>query len=92
MNPKRVRLLVSGKVQGVYFRQGTMETAEKNNVFGWVRNLPDDKVEAILEGESSNVDAVVEWAQFGPAGASVKDLQIFEEKYLGEFSDFQIHY
>lgn len=92
MNSKRVHLLISGKVQGVYFRQGTMETAEKNNVFGWVRNLPSDKVEAMLEGNSSNVDAVVEWAQFGPAGAVVKELQVTEEKYLGEFSDFQIHY
>jgi len=92
MNTKRVRILVSGKVQGVYFRQGTMETAEKNNVFGWVKNLPDDRVEAILEGEDSNVNAVIDWAQFGPAGAIVTELKVSEEKYLGEFSDFQIHY
>ncbi|MEO9307662.1 Acylphosphatase [Nitrosotalea sinensis] len=92
MNTKRVRILVSGKVQGVYFRQGTMETAEKNNVFGWVKNLPDNRVEAILEGEDSNVNAVIDWAQFGPAGAIVTELQVSEEKYLGEFSDFQIHY
>ncbi|HET7345238.1 MAG TPA: acylphosphatase, partial [Nitrososphaeraceae archaeon] len=50
MNSKRVHLLISGRVQGVYFRQGMMETAEKNNVLGWVRNLPDNKVESILEG------------------------------------------
>ena len=49
MNSKRVHLLIQGRVQGVYFRQGMMETAEQNNVFGWVRNLPDDSVEAILE-------------------------------------------
>jgi acylphosphatase len=69
-----------------------METAEKNNVFGWVRNLSDDKVEAILEGNDSNVDAVVEWAQFGPAGAVVKELKVNEENYAGEFSDFVILY
>ena len=84
--------MVDGRVQGVYFRQGMMETAEKNNVLGWVRNLPNNKVEAILEGHDSNVDAVVEWARFGPAGAVVQELQVIEEKYVGEFSDFEIHY
>lgn len=92
MNSKRVHLLVGGRVQGVYFRQGMMETAEKNNVLGWVRNLPDNKVEAILEGNDSNVDAVVEWAHFGPAGAVVQELKVTEEKYTGEFSDFEIRY
>ena len=92
MNSKRIHLLVDGRVQGVYFRQGMMETAEKNNVLGWVRNLPNNKVEAILEGHDSNVDAVVEWARFGPAGAVVQELQVIEEKYVGEFSDFEIHY
>jgi acylphosphatase len=92
MNSKRVHLLVEGRVQGVYFRQGMMETAEKNNVLGWVRNLPDNKVEAILEGNDSNVDAVVEWARFGPAGAVVQELKVTEEEYVGEFSDFEIRY
>ena len=92
MNSKRVHLLVGGRVQGVYFRQGMMETAEKNNVLGWVRNLPDNKVEAVLEGNDSNVDAVVEWARFGPAGAVVQELKVTEETYVGEFSDFEIHY
>ena len=92
MNSKRVHLLISGRVQGVYFRQGMMETAEKNNVLGWVRNLPDDRVEAILEGNDSNVDAVMEWAHFGPAGAVVDELKIFEENYTGEFQEFKIRY
>lgn len=92
MNSKRVHLLVEGRVQGVYFRQGMMETAEKNNVLGWVRNLPDNKVEAVLEGNDSNVDAVVEWARFGPAGAVVQELKVTEEEYVGEFSDFEIRY
>jgi acylphosphatase len=92
MNSKRVHLLISGIVQGVYFRQGMMEAAEKNNVLGWVRNLPDNRVESILEGNDSNVDAVIEWARFGPAGAVVDELKITEEKYIGEFSEFLIRY
>ena len=92
MNSKRVHLLIKGRVQGVYFRQTMMETAEKNNVLGWVQNLPDNRVEAMLEGENSNVDAVVEWAHFGPAGAVVDEIKIADEKYVGEFSDFEIRY
>ena len=92
MNSKRVHLLISGRVQGVYFRQSMMETAEKNNVVGWVQNLPDNKVEAMLEGNDTNVDAVIEWAYFGPAGAAVDDLKITEENHVGEFSDFEIRY
>ncbi len=92
MNSKRVHLLITGRVQGVYFRQSMMETAEKNNVLGWVQNLPDNRVEAILEGNNSNVDAVIEWAHFGPAGAVVDELKIAEENYVGEFSDFEIYY
>ncbi len=92
MNSKRVHLLIKGRVQGVYFRQSMMETAEQNNVLGWVQNLPDNKVEAILEGNDSNVDVVIEWAHFGPAGAVVDELKIIEENYIGEFSDFEIRY
>ena len=92
MNSKRVHLLISGRVQGVYFRQSMMETAEKNNVLGWVQNLPDNRVEAILEGNDSNVNAVIEWAHFGPAGAVVDELKIIEKNYVGEFSEFEIRY
>ena len=92
MNSKRVHLLISGRVQGVYFRQSMMETAGKNNVLGWVRNLSDNKVEAILEGNDSNVDAVMEWARFGPAGAVVDELKISEENFTCEFQEFKIRY
>ncbi len=87
---KQVRLYVSGKVQGVYFRQGLKETAEKNNVTGWVRNLPDKRVEAVLTGEESNVDAVIDWSRFGPGGAIVDDLKIIDESSSENFADFEI--
>jgi len=92
MTPKRVHLFIRGKVQGVYFRQTMKETAEKNNAVGWVRNLADASVESVLEGDESSVNAVVDWAQFGPAGAIVQELNIKEENYTGEFSEFEIHY
>jgi len=87
-----VHLYINGKVQGVYFRQGMKEAAEKNNVNGWVRNLPDKRVEAVLEGAESNVEAVIDWSRIGPPGGVVEDLQIKEEKHKGEFSNFEILY
>jgi len=66
------------------------EAAEKNNVNGWVRNLPDKRVEAVLEGAESNVEAVMDWSRIGPPGGVVEDLQIKEEKHKGEFSNFEI--
>ncbi len=92
MTSKRLHLFVSGIVQGVYFRQSLKETADKNNVLGWVQNLPDQGVEAVLEGEESHVEAVVDWAHFGPAGAVVEDLKIMDEPYKREFSNFEIRY
>ena len=85
-----MHLYINGKVQGVYFRQGMKEAAEKNNVNGWVRNLPDKRVEAVLEGAESNVEAVMDWSRIGPPGGVVEDLQIKEEKHKGEFSNFEI--
>ncbi len=90
MNTKRVHLYVSGKVQGVYFRQGLKETAEKNNVKGWVRNLPDKRVEAVLEGDESNVDAVIDWSSFGSPGAVVDELKVIPEENSEILSDFEI--
>ena len=85
-----MHLYISGKVQGVYFRQGMKETAEKNNVLGWVKNLPDKRVEAVLQGDDSNVDAVIEWSQFGPPGAVVEDIKTSNENSSERLSDFEI--
>ncbi|HKU32988.1 MAG TPA: acylphosphatase [Candidatus Nitrosotalea sp.] len=87
---KQVHLYVSGKVQGVYFRQGMKETAEKNNVKGWVKNLPDKRVEAVLVGEESNVDAVIDWSRFGPPGAVVDELKIVDADDPENFEEFEI--
>ena len=64
--------------------------AEKNNVKGWVRNLQDKRVEAVLEGKDTDVNEVVEWSHVGPVNAVVEDVQIINEKYRAEFSKFDI--
>ncbi len=89
---QRIHLFVTGKVQGVFFRQALKVTARKNNVCGWVKNLKDGRVEAVLEGEDLNVSKVVEWAHAGPANARVEDVEIRNGDYVGEFSKFDVLY
>ena len=92
MGKQCVRLFIKGKVQGVFFRQALKVTAKKNNVNGWVRNLKDGRVEALLEGEDLDVSTLVEWCHAGSANARVEDIEIKNEKYKGEFSKFEVLY
>ena len=92
MSNYRVRLFVTGKVQGVFFRQSLKVMAMKNDVFGWVKNLKDGRVEAVLEGNEENVSRLVEWAHGGPANARVEDVDIRNEKFTAEFSKFDVLY
>lgn len=85
-----VRLLVNGRVQGVYFRINMQQVAKKNSVFGWVRNLTDGRVEALVEGNKKDVDNVVQWSKKGPENARVDDLKITYLHYEGKFDDFVI--
>lgn len=92
MANQRVRIFVKGKVQGVFFRQALKVKAKQNNVFGWVKNLADGRVEALLEGNEENVNYLVEWCHGGPANARVEDVEIINEKILNEFSEFDVKY
>ena len=92
MAKQRVHLFIKGKVQGVFFRQAMKVTAKKNNASGWVKNLKDGRVEAIIEGEDLAVSNVVEWCHAGPANARVEDVEIRNEKYKGEFEKFEVLY
>ena len=92
MPNQRIRLYVTGRVQGVFFRQTMKAKAIQNSVLGWVRNLEDGRVEAVLEGDTENVSRMVEWAHGGPANAIVEDVDIRNEKFAGEFSKFDVLY
>lgn len=92
MEKKRIRVLISGRVQGVLFRVETERAAEKYGVYGWVRNRRDGTVEALFEGDSPNVDDMLKWCGKGPSTAIVKNVQVTEEPYQGEFTDFTIRY
>lgn len=76
MNEKRVRVVITGYVQGVGFRAACRAQALRRGVAGWVRNRWDGSVEALFEGPSDAVDALIEWCREGPAGAEVSDVQV----------------
>ncbi len=75
----RVRLLFSGRVQGVWFRGSMQQQAETLGLGGWVRNLRDGRVEALIVGPAKEVEALVEWAGVGPSGARVDRVERFDE-------------
>lgn len=89
---KRVRVLISGKVQGVFFRAYTQKEAHKLGLKGWVRNLPDGRVEALFEGEDSAIEKMIKWCHRGSPGAVVTKVEVLEEAYKGEYSTFEIRY
>lgn len=86
----RAHVFVSGKVQGVFFRQNTKRQAQSRGVFGWVRNLEDGRVEAVFEGEEEAVKAVVEFCRVGPKAAQVSDVAVTWENCSNEFQNFNI--
>ncbi len=91
MNAKKsVHVIISGRVQGVFFRMETQRAAQRYNVKGWVRNCVDGTVEAVFEADSEKVDQMIEWCKKGPSMASVSDLKINRIEYKGEFEEFVI--
>lgn len=79
----RYRVLVSGHVQGVFYRDTCRRVALEHGVRGWVRNLRDGRVEAVFEGEPGGVLRLVEWARRGPAAAVVTDVTTAAERPEG---------
>ena len=79
----RKRVIVSGAVQGVFFRDTCRAAAAAQGVGGWVRNLPDRTVEAVFEGETGAVEQLVGWAREGPPRAHVEQVEEYEEQPQG---------
>jgi acylphosphatase len=89
MTNVRAHVFVSGRVQGVFFRQSTQLEAQKLNVKGWVRNLSDGRVEAVFEGEKLAVEKIVDYCRHGPSAANVENIEVNYENYRKEFSGFE---
>jgi acylphosphatase len=88
MHKKTLRLVIHGRVQGVFFRDSMRREAQNLAVTGWVRNRSDGKVEAAVHGEPAAVDAIVRWARRGPQHAQVVGVEI--EPDDGSYSSFEV--
>jgi acylphosphatase len=90
MNNVRVRLIVEGRVQGVWFRDSTRTQATEVGVCGWVKNRRDGSVEVLIEGPEDRVEQLVEWCHQGPPYANVNRVTRTMEEWQGEFDSFDI--
>lgn len=90
MAQKRVHLWIEGLVQGVSFRYYTRQRAGQLGLTGWVKNLPDGRVEIIAEGEEGALQLLVDWCHHGPPSAEVTGVKVEWEPYRGKFSRFGI--
>ena len=86
----RAHLLISGRVQGVFFRRFAQQKAKELGIAGWARNLIDGGVEIMAEGEKENIERFIDWCKSGPPLAKVKDIKVSYEKYVGEWKDFEL--
>ncbi len=92
MEKVRARVIIEGRVQGVFFRHHTQEMASRLDLKGWVKNRRDGSVEAVFEGARDRVDQIIEWCHRGPSEAGVKNVSVTWENYTGEFEDFFVTY
>jgi len=92
MEKARAHVIISGKVQGVFFRASTQDEAVRLGLTGWVKNLPDGSVEAVFEGDKKKIEEVIAWCRKGPPWARVKEVKVKWEPYHGEFERFSVIY
>jgi acylphosphatase len=92
MGDLRLRLIIEGRVQGVWFRESTRKEAERLGVCGWVRNRSEGTVEVVAEGGEEKVRKLAAWCRQGPPSARVLRVHETEEVFLGEFTGFHVVY
>ena len=90
MTDLRVRLIVEGRVQGVWFRDSTRRKALELGIHGWVKNRIDRSVEVLAEGPEEGVLKLIEYCHHGPPYADVRSVKETREEYKGEFDTFDI--
>jgi acylphosphatase len=88
----RARVIIEGRVQGVFFRYHTQEMAYQLDLKGWVKNRRDGYVEAVFEGDKEKVDQILQWCHQGPPEARVTNVRLDWEEYTGELGNFSIRY
>lgn len=86
----RAHVFIRGRVQGVFFRSEVRREAIRHGVTGWVRNLSDGRVEAVFEGEESDVKNTIEFCRKGPPYAKIAGIGVDLQDYIGEFESFEV--
>jgi acylphosphatase len=89
---RRIHAFVSGRVQGVNYRFFTQKVANMLGIKGWVRNLPDGRVEVVAEGEEDAIKKFIDFLHEGPIAARVDNVDVNEEKFRDEFENFEIRF
>jgi acylphosphatase len=84
-----VHLLITGRVQGVFFRETSRKVAEKLNIKGWIKNTADERVEAMITGEENDVNDFIKWCKIGPQNARVKEVMVSKEADTF-FEDYEV--
>ena len=86
----RIRLIVKGRVQGVYFRASTVQQARHLGLTGWVMNRDNGSVEVVAEGRSESIEELIAWCRHGPPGARVDEVDLQRHGFRGEYNAFRI--
>ncbi|MBW2600905.1 MAG: acylphosphatase [Deltaproteobacteria bacterium] len=92
MEKLRAYVCINGRVQGVCFRMETRRAAKERGLTGWVKNLPDGRVEAVFEGDSTSVESMLKWCEIGAPLARVTRVTVERAPHSGEFDTFRITY
>jgi acylphosphatase len=87
---ERAHVYIEGEVQGVFFRDSTRRKADKLDLNGWVKNMPDGRVEAVFEGASEDVREMLDWCKGGPPQASVEDVTTEHEQAEEDLTGFEV--
>jgi len=92
MEKVRAHVMISGRVQGVFFRDYTQKAAQEKEIIGWVMNTRDGRVEAVFEGEKEKVEDMLRWCHQGSPHSRVTEVSVDWEEYSGEFEVFSVRY
>ena len=86
----QANLIISGNVQGVFYRASCQDVAVKYGLNGWVRNLPSGEVEVLVQGEKEKIEKLIEWCKKGPPNARVEEVKVKWEEVTGVFNGFGV--
>lgn len=86
----QAHLIISGRVQGIFYRASCQEVAESYSLKGYVKNLPTGQVEVVAQGEKEKIEKLIEWCRKGPPGAGVSEVSIKWQEVKEEFRGFEV--